>query len=239
MKEAAKRLLRDLTYRLGYQNLDHLTLLLESRIRKVNEFFVVQIGANDGTTYDPIHGFVMTHRDKVRGVMLEPLPDVYQQLEETYRDHPGIRTLQVAIHNTERSMQLYRVDPARVAELPSFVKGIASFDPEYHRKSNTPSELIVSETVPCITFDELLRSHEIKKVDLLCIDTEGYDAEIIRGMDLGKVMPSILYFEHGLRDGVMPEAVFAEVMALLNRLGYDVFVGEYDVIAHVRGQLAI
>ena len=74
MKDLVKSLLRRLTYRLGYQNLDHLRLLLESRLHHVDELFILQIGANDGKTYDPIHDFVLAHRDKVRGLMLEPLP---------------------------------------------------------------------------------------------------------------------------------------------------------------------
>lgn len=239
MKKLAKELLRRAAYRLGYQNLDHLSLLLESRLRKVDEFFIVQVGANDGTTYDPIHDFVVAHRGKVRGLMLEPLPDVCRELEKTYRGFDGIRTLQVAIHNTEKSMTIYRVDPNRVHEMPPFVKGIASFDPKYHEKSNTPAELIVTESVPCISMRELIAQHGVTKIDLLCIDTEGYDAEIVSAFDFDALKPSILYFEHGLRDAVMTGETLARVIALLHRHGYDTFIGEYDVIAHQRGRLAI
>jgi hypothetical protein len=119
------------------------------------------------------------------------------------------------------------------------VKGIASFDPKYHEKSNTPSELIVTETVPCISMPELIREYSVTKIDLLCIDTEGYDAEIVSAFDFDALKPSILYFEHGLRDEVMSHEALVRVVALLHRHGYDAFVGEYDVIAHLRGRLAI
>lgn len=239
MKALTKEMLRRLSYRLGYQNLDHLNLLLESRIRKVREFFVVQIGANDGTTYDPIHDFIVRHRDNVRGVMLEPVPEFHAQLAETYRDFPAIRTLPLAIHASEKTMEIHRVDRAKLGSLPSFVKGIASFDREYHRKSGTPPEAIVSERVDCITTKELIAMCGIRKIDLLLIDTEGYDAEILLSFDFDAMQPAIVMFEHGLRDGVMERESFARVITLLNRFQYDVMIQDYDAIAHLRHRLAI
>ena len=239
MKELVKRVLRSLSYRLGYQNLDHLSLLLNSRLRKVDEFFIIQIGANDGTTYDPIHDFIVTNRSRVKGIMLEPLRDFYEQLVRTYGRYPGIQALPLAIHNSEKTMLLHRVDPERLSTLPSFVKGIASFDADYHTKSNTPSDAIVAERVNCITMSELIANYGVKKIDLLCVDTEGYDAEILRALDFDNIRPAIIMFEHGLRNGVMSGDTFAEVVMRLNQYGYDVMIQDYDVIAHLRDRLAI
>ena len=48
MKPAIRDALRRLTYLLGYQNLDHLTLVVQSRLRKVDEFFILELGASAG-----------------------------------------------------------------------------------------------------------------------------------------------------------------------------------------------
>lgn len=61
-----RELLRRLTYLLGYQNLEHLTLLLESRVRKVDEFFVVRLG-----NATPPADFVQRHRGKVRELAMD------------------------------------------------------------------------------------------------------------------------------------------------------------------------
>ena len=61
-----RELLRRLAYLLGYQNLDHLTLLAESRVRKVDEFFLVQL---DGASAPA--EFVRRHRAKVRELPMD------------------------------------------------------------------------------------------------------------------------------------------------------------------------
>ena len=43
---------------------------------KIDGLTVIQIGANDGITHDPIHKFIK--RDKWNGVLLEPQPYVYE-----------------------------------------------------------------------------------------------------------------------------------------------------------------
>jgi FkbM family methyltransferase len=239
IKEIARRLLRRVTYRLGYHNFDHLSLLLNSRLRKTRDFFIVQIGANDGVTYDPIHDFIAKNRGKVAGIMLEPLTDFFQQLTETYRDFPCIRTLQLAIHRTEPTMELFRVDPAKLPSMPPFMKGIASFDRSHHVKSNTPPEAIVAERVRCISMTQLIAIYDIRRIDLLSIDAEGYDSEILLSFPFETLQPAIIVFEHGLRDHVMSEAAFLKVVTLLNRHHYNVMLEDYDVIAHHRDRLAI
>jgi FkbM family methyltransferase len=238
MKGKVKELMRRLSYRLGHHNLDPLTFLLNTRLQKKGELFIVQIGANDGTTYDPIHDFVMRNKGRVKALMLEPVSDFYNQLVATYRDHPGVTPLRLAIHKSEKSMEIHRVDPARLSSAPEFVKGIASFDAHYHAKSKTPPEWIITERVECVTLHELLDRYGVQKIDLLCMDTEGYDAEILSSIDFEKVQPVILMFEHGLRDGVMSEESLAKIVMRLNRYGYDVLVQDYDVVAHLRDRLA-
>ena len=41
---------------------------------------------------------------------------------------------------------------------------------------------IVTTQVPCVTFTTLCRRYGFDRVDLLAIDTEGYDWEIVRSL---------------------------------------------------------
>ncbi|MDP2593822.1 MAG: hypothetical protein Q8P36_00575 [bacterium] len=52
-----------------------------SRVSK--DFFFVQIGAHDGVHGDPIHEYVVKYN--LAGVVVEPQPDVFKKLLETYR----------------------------------------------------------------------------------------------------------------------------------------------------------
>ena len=48
----------------------------------------------------------------------------------------------------------------------------------------------------CISIQELLDKHRIKALDLLQIDTEGFDYEIIKMIDFKKIKPKLICFEH-------------------------------------------
>src|SRR5262245_49306956 len=63
-----------------------------------DNFFFVQIGANDGQ--DAIHELVVRH--KLGGLAVEPLPDVFAKLRKTYHKYPKVKLCNLAIHKTER-----------------------------------------------------------------------------------------------------------------------------------------
>ena len=49
--------------------------------RNRQAFRFVQVGANDGVSHDPINAFVT--RNRLAGVVIEPLPDVFAKLCQT------------------------------------------------------------------------------------------------------------------------------------------------------------
>jgi hypothetical protein len=49
--------------------------------------------------------------------------------------------------------------------------------------------------VPCLTFDELLAKHSVKRIDFLNIDAEQSDFEILMMIDFTRWRPSILCME--------------------------------------------
>lgn len=50
--------------------------------------------------------------------------------------------------------------------------------------------------VPCLTFESLCQKHAVERIDLVHIDTEGYDFEVIKLIDLDRWRPKVLLFEH-------------------------------------------
>jgi len=191
----------------------------------------VQIGANDGSYVDPLNDFITKNCERISGVVIEPMTRAFKELEETYKNYPMIEKLNAAIHTEKKKATLYQIDPKRLHELPEFYKGIASFDSTHFDKTHTSKEYIIEEEVICYTLDEVLERYSIEKLDLLQIDAEGYDAEIINGIDFDKVSPSILRFEHGLSQGIMSTRVFMDIVHRLNSAGYQVVCESYDAVA--------
>jgi FkbM family methyltransferase len=205
--------------------------LLYRRLAKSENFFFVQIGANDGISADPIRTFVT--RNEVAGLVVEPLRDIFEKLVFNYRDFPKIKPINVALHQSAKSVELHRVDPSKGAYLEGWVQGIASLKADHHTLSRTPGNVMVAETVPCVTLTQLLDENRVTHLDLLQIDTEGYDGEIIRMIDFSRTRPAIIRFEHGLPDSIMSLAEFKECVTLLIDQGYYIVTEPYDSIAYL------
>ena len=128
-------------------------------------------------------------------------------------------------------MIIYRVDPNN-KEYPEWTKGTPSFNKSHHELSFIAEKDLVEEKVKCISFNDLIEQYSIDKIDLLQIDTEGYDAEIIKMIDFDKINPSIISFEHGIRQGIMNIQEFQECQEILLNNNYNIVILENDAIAY-------
>jgi FkbM family methyltransferase len=205
--------------------------LMETQLLHAPDFFFIQIGANDGVSFDPVHPFVLRFPDHMRGIVIEPLRDKFEELCHNYERYPQIVKVNTAIHNTDRRMTLYRVAPATEKHLPGWTRGIASFNPHHHELSGTRSEHMIAEEVECMSLSEIVESYGVTRLDLLVTDTEGYDYEILSGLDFARIRPSIIYFEHGLPCGIMSPTQLQTLSGRLHRNGYSVHIQHSDAVA--------
>jgi FkbM family methyltransferase len=237
-KESARNILRRIGYRVfrigGYSVFDFESFLYRHlEVHKSLTF--LQIGANDGVMNDPIYQFNMDNKTVVSGYVLEPLPDIYERLVENYKACNNIKPFNVAIHATEREMVLHRVNPLREAEVPEFARGIASFNEKHWEKTTlVPNADYMQEVkVKCISFADFIHSNAIKSLDLLLLDTEGYDYQILMSIDFSSIKPKMIRFEHGIRNQVMSPENFMAVCNHLNSCGYQIIAESYDATAYI------
>jgi len=161
------------------------------------DLFFVQIGANDGVIYDPINKFVTQHQ--WRGVLVEPVDHYFEQLKNNYANCPKLSFEQAAISNKNEVRDFYRVRE-NLDFLPDWCNGLGTFnlDVLLSHKWAIPDieDYVITEQVTCMTFADLLKKHNIQHIDLLLIDTEGFDDQILQQVDLSKTRPGILLYEH-------------------------------------------
>lgn len=181
---------------------------LSAYARDCDDFFFIQIGANDGKLNDPIFKYVKQFNWK--GVLLEPLKHVFEKaLMETYRGCENLVFVNAAISDTNRTRKLYKLGFSNAR----WATGLSSFRKEViekHIKSGyidscaqregimppeNTSDYITTEDVTCMTFDDLLAMHQVSRIDLLQIDTEGYDFEVLKLVDFNHIKPSIINYE--------------------------------------------
>jgi len=199
------------------------------------DFIFLQVGANDGIMGDPLYEFNLANKDVVSGFVLEPLPDIYNRLVKNYEGCPGIKPFNIAIHSSESEMFLYRVKQDRIKELSSKASGIASFDDKHWEKTTLVPDICFMEKVKvnCVSINEFIRTNKIDRLDLLLLDTEGYDYDILLSLDFSCLKPKIIHFEHGLRNSVMSTGKFMQLCRYLNSKGYQIIAESYDATAYI------
>ncbi|HKU13769.1 MAG TPA: FkbM family methyltransferase [Steroidobacteraceae bacterium] len=185
----------------------------------------VQIGANDGVRFDGLYGFVTQH--PCSGIVVEPLPDMFERLRANYADYPQIVPVNKAIHATAAMLPLFRVAPEAVARYPGWASGIASFDRSHLLQHGIAAADTVAQPVACIPLMELLRETAMLDADLLQIDAEGYDSAILQMTDFARFRPHLIKYEH--KAMTLPERT-AHV-ARLKQHGYSCAAEGTDTIA--------
>jgi len=191
-------------------------------------FFFLQVGAYDGVVDDPLHERV---RDgNWHGILVEPQWSHFGRLVENYADLDGLTFVNAAISDQPGPRGMYVIQDDTGAPIES-LGGLASFREEplraFHEKmgSHYPGSRVGSVEVACTTFAEVLA--DASYLDLLQIDVEGYDLELLKLFDFGRIMPPIVRFEHRhLSASELDDAVL-----LLARHGYRMMREEYDTTA--------
>lgn len=190
---------------------------------------VVQIGSHDATQLDPLRRYILTKR--WRGVLVEPMPPVFERLKRTYAGVDGLIFENVAIFATDGSMDMYYLPQTDDWGLPRWYDALASFNRDVllSHRSFIPDidERIQTMTVPTVTFDTLLSRNGISDVDFVQIDAEGYDLEIVKSIDLNRYAPTMLQVEELHLD----EAMSHECLSLLTRHGYQAIGNGMDLLA--------
>jgi FkbM family methyltransferase len=190
----------------------------------------VQVGAYDGQSHDPLNKLLQSM--PWRGALLEPQPDAFRRLQETYKHNSRLTLINAAIADKDETRTLYCV--GREALGSHWARELASFDKAHLLKHEAfiPNirDCIDEVIVNCITFDTLFQRTNLEPVAMIQIDTEGYDYEIIKLFNVEQRKPTIINFEHAhLSDDDWNSCVH-----MLISTGYEVAVAGHDTLAYLR-----
>lgn len=159
--------------------------------------FFIEIGSNDGKMFDPVYDFVMA--GTWSGIMVEPVQYYFKQLRENYCNSPNLKFENVAISEKEEIRAFYRIEEGHDF-LPKWTHGLGSFYQDvllsHERVIPGLRKYIIKQDVECISFSTLLDRNAVTDVDVLVIDTEGFDFQIIKQIDFKRIYPSIIVYEH-------------------------------------------
>jgi len=224
MRKPINKFLVNWGYRI--EKISRFSVLLDRLYRNTPDFKFVQVGANDGISFDGLYHFVTSHR--CSGLVIEPLPDIFEILRLNYLHHPRIVPVNVALHSDQTTATLYRIAPDKIGALDKpWTAGIASFSPDHVRKFGFPPEYVVEEQVPCAPLMDVLVKYGALDAHLLQVDTEGYDGEIIKMVDFSRFRPALIKYERINLNAAMQ----AETLDRLTRAGYQITQDGSDTLA--------
>lgn len=136
----------------------------------------IQIGTNQGN--DDFFGMVQRIEEKSNIFLIEPIKNLIPKIEECYNNLKEKHNI-IILNNgivTDKNINKLNVylDYGDMA-LSSII----------NRKSY--ENIVNTIDFNPLTFDELCETYDIKEIELLYIDTEGYDYTIINSIDLDKI----------------------------------------------------
>jgi FkbM family methyltransferase len=183
-----------------------LETILDDFSKKNKDIFFVQVGGNDGFQNDLICKFVKRHCWS--GITIEPQLKPFESLKQVYQKDT-VTPVNAAIDSENRTRNLYKVaftDARWASGLSSFLKSHLEEKIEngyIERKAKKTgitlpkdkADWISFDEIDCLTFETIFQKNNVQKIDILQIDTEGFDYEILRLFKFDIFLPKIIIFE--------------------------------------------
>jgi FkbM family methyltransferase len=166
--------------------------------------FFVDVGANDGIFVSNTYAL---YKQGWQGICFEPNPDAFSRLKQ---NRPQDTCLQMAIGSEAGTCNI------------TWNEGITEGSRIQAGKS-LPRSCEVEVKTLNIVFEEMSIP---KTFELLSVDVEGFETDVLRGLDLSKYSPRIIIIEHN-SEGV----VSCEAFDLLITAGYrPILINRWNVI---------
>src|SRR5580704_5727436 len=209
---------------------------LEELSRRKKEVFFVEIGAADGKSFDPLYKFAS--KQSWSGLLIEPHPELFLRLRETYCGHRTLIFENVAISDKveDRDLNCVAFDAIDGDKIPNWALGISSL---YDDRNAIGGQRVLQEEysaisqhkkkikVSCVPLSLLVEKHSIRNVDVIQIDTEGHDYHVLRQIDFSRLKPELINFE----SCNLPDSELQSALKLLGQNGYYCLRYPYDVLA--------
>lgn len=207
---------------------------------KTETFQFLQIGANDGIINDPILKFIL--RDNWSGIRIEPLPVPFKKLCRLHSSNDKVSTVQGIVANRSGKMPLYHLSFSE----KRWATGLASLDKESLKRQidnghvekraqkfgdKLPAnrqDWIAEVELDVKEINQLIHDDCGGSIDLLQIDTEGFDHILVNALRLDELNIAMICFEklH------IPSSELKPCLLRLQAFGYDLLESDMDILAH-------
>ena len=164
-----------------------------------NQKYIIQVGAHIGKTSNDF--LINNIKDDIKYLLFEPVPYLYKQLCENYKNKKNVKLFNIAISNYNGSLPLYIPSEKNdFSKLVGWASQLASTN-ENHIKTFVPNCIVEKIEVQCKTLNTIIEEYKIENLEAIYTDTEGHDYDILMDLDLIKHKPEYIIFENNHMDG--------------------------------------
>lgn len=240
MTSALKRLLRKLGFIVIRTSNAHARYVTQPQLSPFDEALFrtfpdlhgltfIQVGANDGMRFDPLRRHIAAFG--WRGVLIEPDPRYFRDLQANYRGVPGLQFINAAV-DTERGERTLHYIGADMSRLPEWARGVGSLDRSHVaavvERLGLPPGAIATHRVRAVRWEDVLSAAGVEAPDIIVLDTEGHDAALLQALDFTRHAPPLLHFEHSHCSRAERLQIYERLMAH----GYDFVSADHDTTAY-------
>jgi FkbM family methyltransferase len=154
-------------------------VMLWRALKHIQQGFYVDVGAYAPKDDSVTQAF---YERGWRGINIEPMAFYYEAL---CKERPGDINLPFAVAATEREITLF--------EIPE--TGLSSGIFEFVQGAQSSGRVVVEHTVQALPLNKILEAHAHEPIHFLKIDVEGFEEEVLQGLDLSRWRPWIFIVE--------------------------------------------
>lgn len=190
----------------------------------------LQIGSNDGIAGDPLNYFINNRH--WQGVLVEPVPFLFEALKKNYEHKKGkLIFLNLAVGAEDKDdVIMYVFDEKYIGQIPDWYYQLGSFNKKVIYAHHLPNaeKFLTEKKVPFRTIKTIIGLHpHLENLDVLHIDTEGFDFEILKTVNFAKLLPTVILIEY-----IHLDVPTRKVMInLLRQNNYTLYRCDQDYIA--------
>ena len=172
-------------HKMGLNNLDN-------KLKKYLNFSkgtFIEVGGNDGKTQS--NTYFLEKIKNWDGILVEGIPELYEKCKKERKKSSVYNYALVGKDFDDDYIEM------EYANLMSIVSKTTLNKREQIKKGLECQNIKESYTVkvPTITLQELLDKEKIKKIDLFSLDVEGFELEVLKGVDFDKMEINYILIE--------------------------------------------
>jgi FkbM family methyltransferase len=194
---------------------------------------IIDVGAHRG---ESLKSFDKNANKSYVYIGMEPNPEAYTDFkkvaDDIKSDKSEIHCLTSAVGNKDGKVTFLKTKESAVGGILPPVKGLAERVPTGDHSINLEFE------VDLVTVTTLVKKYNLSSVDVLKIDTEGYDLEVLKGAIevIEAKIPKIIITEVFFVPYRENQAYFWDIAKFMENNGYH-FVNLYDLRDTSQGRL--